>query len=183
MNKTITIFLLFIFLIPSISLATSGCCSHHGGVCGCDSSVGKQACCDGTNSPSCTCAYNPPPVKTTPTISKLATLEETNNNSWCGAGIFFETKNEADNSLKKYRSEIEDPLNKKIENLTQEKNDFENKILVNFIFLLFIYSLSIITMFAICETCSNKTLIAFIKIALILFFIYLILGGFSYLHP
>jgi hypothetical protein len=30
-----------------------GCCSHHGGVCGC--SGGRQACCDGTLSPSCLC--------------------------------------------------------------------------------------------------------------------------------
>jgi len=30
-----------------------GCCSHHGGVCGC--SGGRQACCDGALSPSCLC--------------------------------------------------------------------------------------------------------------------------------
>lgn len=36
------------FLIPCISDARSGCCSHHGGVCGC-------GCCDGT-SLSATCA-------------------------------------------------------------------------------------------------------------------------------
>ena len=34
--------------------AKSGCCSHHGGVCGC---VGDNIqCCDGTLSPSCTCS-------------------------------------------------------------------------------------------------------------------------------
>ncbi len=32
-----------------------GCCSHHGGVCGCDSSTGRIVCCDGTLSPSCMC--------------------------------------------------------------------------------------------------------------------------------
>lgn len=32
----------------------SGCCSWHGGVCGCDS-FGRVVCCDGTTSPSCTC--------------------------------------------------------------------------------------------------------------------------------
>ncbi len=32
-----------------------GCCSHHGGVCGCYG--GRQQCCDGTLSPTCTC-YN-----------------------------------------------------------------------------------------------------------------------------
>lgn len=31
-----------------------GCCSHHGGVCGCMSS-GSKKCCDGTASPSCVC--------------------------------------------------------------------------------------------------------------------------------
>lgn len=35
-------------------LAQSGCCSHHGGVCGCSSS-GRTECCDGTLSPSCGC--------------------------------------------------------------------------------------------------------------------------------
>ncbi len=35
-------------------LAQRGCCSHHGGVCGCDVS-GRKKCCDGTLSPSCTC--------------------------------------------------------------------------------------------------------------------------------
>jgi len=32
-----------------------GCCSWHGGVCGCDSSSGRVRCCDGTLSPSCRC--------------------------------------------------------------------------------------------------------------------------------
>lgn len=31
----------------------SGCCSYHGGVCGC--SGGRARCCDGTLSPSCGC--------------------------------------------------------------------------------------------------------------------------------
>lgn len=31
----------------------SGCCSHHGGVCGCVG--GRKKCCDGALSPSCTC--------------------------------------------------------------------------------------------------------------------------------
>ena len=34
--------------------ARSGCCSWHGGVCGCSSS-GRAACCDGSLSPSCGC--------------------------------------------------------------------------------------------------------------------------------
>ena len=31
----------------------SGCCSHHKGVCGCQS--GRTVCCDGGLSPTCTC--------------------------------------------------------------------------------------------------------------------------------
>lgn len=47
---------------PNIILASSsaaepnersGCCSWHGGVCGCDETSGRQICCDGTLSPSC----------------------------------------------------------------------------------------------------------------------------------
>lgn len=30
-----------------------GCCSHHGGVCGCAN--GRAKCCDGSLSPSCGC--------------------------------------------------------------------------------------------------------------------------------
>lgn len=35
-------------------IAKQGCCSHHGGVCGC--SNGRVICCDGTKSPSCKCS-------------------------------------------------------------------------------------------------------------------------------
>lgn len=34
-----------------------GCCSWHGGVCGCNKGRGKLICCDGTLSPSCTCGH------------------------------------------------------------------------------------------------------------------------------
>lgn len=34
-------------------IAQRGCCSHHQGVCGC--SNGRDQCCDGVLSPSCTC--------------------------------------------------------------------------------------------------------------------------------
>lgn len=36
-----------------------GCCSWHGGVCGC-SSGGRVRCCDGTLSPSCRCRADDP---------------------------------------------------------------------------------------------------------------------------
>ena len=42
------------FLISLPVYAQRGCCSHHGGVAGCNSS-GRQICNDGTLSPSCTC--------------------------------------------------------------------------------------------------------------------------------
>jgi len=42
------------FFIKSAN-AQQGCCSWHGGVCGCSSS-GKKTCCDGTLSPSCLCS-------------------------------------------------------------------------------------------------------------------------------
>lgn len=34
-------------------MGKSGCCSHHGGVCGCKGAM--QQCCDGATSPSCRC--------------------------------------------------------------------------------------------------------------------------------
>jgi hypothetical protein len=35
--------------------ARSGCCSHHGGVAGCDYDTGHQRCADGSDSPTCGC--------------------------------------------------------------------------------------------------------------------------------
>ena len=67
--KKLLLFLMVVFvMVPLISFATSGCCSWHGGVCGCDTSTGSQLCCDGSDSPSCGCQYIPPkptPIKTT----------------------------------------------------------------------------------------------------------------------
>lgn len=37
-------------------LARSGCCSWHGGVCGCNQALDRIVCCDGSLSPSCTCS-------------------------------------------------------------------------------------------------------------------------------
>ena len=37
----------------SRELEKGGCCSWHGGVCGCEG--GRAVCCDGTLSPSCGC--------------------------------------------------------------------------------------------------------------------------------
>lgn len=62
MKKVLILLSLIIFSV-NISLAKDvnstdkivqrGCCSHHGGVCGC--SYGRSRCCDGQLSPSCNC--------------------------------------------------------------------------------------------------------------------------------
>lgn len=94
----------FFIIIPLAGFARSGCCSHHGGVCGC-------GCCDGTDL-SATCApYYPqcnrapnidytPPVKynipsatdkTTnynlPTSSDTSKKEQNDNSAIYGIGI------------------------------------------------------------------------------------------------
>lgn len=53
-NKVFILILLLILLPISVD-ARSGCCSHHGGVSHCDTSVGKYRCNDGSVSPSCVC--------------------------------------------------------------------------------------------------------------------------------
>ncbi len=70
MKPYFILLLLGIYLIPVIVDARSGCCSHHGGVCGC-------GCCDGS-SLSATCApyypsCNSEPVEAAP-IQKLVPL-------------------------------------------------------------------------------------------------------------
>lgn len=54
------LFVVFAFvMMPTAPPATAadedgqGCCSHHGGVCGCNG--GHTMCCDNTQSPSCSC--------------------------------------------------------------------------------------------------------------------------------
>jgi hypothetical protein len=61
----ITLFLVF----TTQAYATRGCCSWHGGVDYCDSSVGRYVCNDGTYSPSCGCAYVPQTAKPISTIA------------------------------------------------------------------------------------------------------------------
>lgn len=58
--------------LPNSVYAARGCCSHHGGVAYCDSSVGKYVCADGTYSPSCGCYKE---VKTT--TKKKTTISTT----------------------------------------------------------------------------------------------------------
>lgn len=58
-------FLLLTSFSNPLLLAERGCCSWHDGVCGCSAS-GRQVCCDGSLSPSCTC-YVPPKQTFNPT--------------------------------------------------------------------------------------------------------------------
>lgn len=44
--------------LSKAELEKRGCCSHHQGVCGCSS--GTVTCCDGTDSPTCTCLKDGP---------------------------------------------------------------------------------------------------------------------------
>lgn len=70
---TISIFLSCLFLPIFKAEARSGCCSWHGGVSYCDTSVGTYICNDGTYSPSCGCTYiQPKPICAKPTIKTVA---------------------------------------------------------------------------------------------------------------
>lgn len=60
----VTLLVLFLLIYPVSSLARSGCCSHHGGVCGC-------GCCDGT-SLSSTCAPYYPECSASVTITTIS---------------------------------------------------------------------------------------------------------------
>lgn len=61
-NKILFILLLgiaaFVFS-PGLILAQQGCCSYHGGISYCDSSVGRYVCNDNTYSPTCGCYREP----------------------------------------------------------------------------------------------------------------------------
>ncbi len=48
---------IFLLCLPLSTLqAAAGCCSHHGGVTGCNQSTNHQTCKDGTTSPTCLCS-------------------------------------------------------------------------------------------------------------------------------
>lgn len=51
---TVTAFKLSAVYVDYNEASKRGCCSWHGGVCGCDAS-GRVRCCDGALSPSCMC--------------------------------------------------------------------------------------------------------------------------------
>ncbi len=77
-------FLFFVFVFQLKSYATSGCCSWHGGVGYCDSSVGRYVCNDGTYSPSCGCNYiAPKPTCDKPDFEEGVTFEKKLSNASC----------------------------------------------------------------------------------------------------
>lgn len=59
MRKISLVVLVILFLLPIGVYAQRGCCSRNGGVCGCNK-YGRQVCCNGDLSPTCTCT--PPTV-------------------------------------------------------------------------------------------------------------------------
>lgn len=75
-NNTLSFILItFFLLLPfTTAYAKRGCCSHHGGVVGCDAATGMAKCKDGTTSPSCNCSgATVKPAKTTKTKTTTTT--------------------------------------------------------------------------------------------------------------
>ena len=72
---------LCLFLFSMTVYAAAGCCSHHGGVKGCQMSTGYELCNDGTTSPSCKCGkasksyYTPKAKQTQTTTTKKTTVK------------------------------------------------------------------------------------------------------------
>lgn len=65
-----TLLLIYVLLVFE-AYGKSGCCSHHGGVAGCNSSSGYYQCSDGTDSPSCTCESSSDLNDTTSTSTEI----------------------------------------------------------------------------------------------------------------
>ncbi len=79
MKKFIFLAVLLVgLLFPKAVDAARGCCSWHGGVDYCDSSVGRYVCNDGTYSPSCGC-YRAPVEKATPKPTSAPIFFPSNN--------------------------------------------------------------------------------------------------------
>lgn len=56
MNKLWIVIFVYGLCLANLEVnAKSGCCSHHGGVRGCNQSTGLNICADGSDSPTCTC--------------------------------------------------------------------------------------------------------------------------------
>ena len=111
----------FLFRIDTIR-AASGCCSWHGGVSHCDTSVGKQVCNDGSHSPSCTCAKDPETKKDEDSNQQTQQLS---NKKWCGAGVVYENEDDAKKSLAEYTEKVKEPLKNDIARQDQEKRNYK----------------------------------------------------------
>lgn len=87
--RSIMLFVLLLAIFNPINVeAKRGCCSHHGGVSHCDTSIGMYICNDGSVSPSCTCERivttkktTTSKIKVTSTSSKLVTTNKINSES------------------------------------------------------------------------------------------------------
>lgn len=60
---------IFLFSYPHSINAQQGCCSHHGGISYCDSSVGSYVCNDGSYSPTCGCYHTSPVTPVFPSMT------------------------------------------------------------------------------------------------------------------
>ena len=109
--KSVILILVILFWAHSNVLARSGCCSHHGGVCGC-------GCCDGSSLSSTCAPYYPacndstPSVKTSKPPTKMYTEVQYNN--------IVKEKEVINAKLKKIKEDKE--------NLQKEKSDLKNKL-------------------------------------------------------
>ncbi|MFZ2193722.1 MAG: hypothetical protein WAV31_05755 [Candidatus Moraniibacteriota bacterium] len=119
----ITVLLLAVFLFSTTPAnATSGCCSWHGGVSHCDTSVGKYVCNDGSYSPSCGCTYIPPKPKPAPIVPKtpVKTTQPQNSNNSAISQLVESTATENASKLQE--------LQKENDNLKDDKNNLQSTI-------------------------------------------------------
>lgn len=79
----------FMLIFCQAAFATAGCCSHHGGVKGCNTSTNYQLCKDGTTSPSCLCTGGT--TQTKPKTTKPASTTSTNSATTSSAPTSSET--------------------------------------------------------------------------------------------
>ena len=97
--KIFLIIILFVFFPLSVD-AGRGCCSHHGGVCGCNN-YGKETCCDGTTSKSSSCICTPPKINGCTDRNAINYNQSANTND--GSCIYHEneeTKSIIDGNIK-----------------------------------------------------------------------------------
>jgi len=105
-NSKIILFILLVFIVPMRVSAKRGCCSHHGGVAGCNEN-GRQICRDGTLSPTCTC---------TPTVTYIYGCTDSS------AKNYNSKANKNDGSCKYYVYGCTDPEAKNYD-INAEKDD------------------------------------------------------------